>query len=189
MNGRFALFREYVRDWRTTGSVTPSSRYLVNAMVAPIDYGKARCIVELGAGNGCITRALLRRMRPDTELFAFETNRSLCEILERIEDERLHVINDSAEHIGRHIKTGGYRKADYIVSGLPLVSLPRNIGNSIVDEVQRNLKKEGAYVQFQYSLASKNDFRCRFGEVDIRFIPLNIPPAFVYTCRNHPNKA
>lgn len=185
MKSRLPFFRQFLHDWRTTGSVTPSSRFLVNTMVEPIDFTTARCIVELGAGEGCITRALLKRMHPDAKLFAFETNKELCAILQRIQDARLHVINDSAEHIGKHLRDHEQTKAEFIVSGLPLVALPKGRGTAIVDEVQRTLKDNGAYIQFQYSLSSKKDFRQRFGNVSIRFVPLNLPPAFVYVCSSH----
>jgi phospholipid N-methyltransferase len=41
------------------------------------------------------------------------------------------------------------------------------------------LKKGGYYVQLHYSLLAKKLYEKTFGNVDINFVLLNIPPAFV----------
>jgi len=38
--------------------------------VRGIDFAHARVIVEFGVGTGCVTREILRRMRPDARLVA-----------------------------------------------------------------------------------------------------------------------
>jgi len=178
---RLAFFKEFIKDRRTTGSVTPSSRFLVEKMVAPVQ--NARCVVELGGGNGCITKALLKRMEPDTKLFCFETNKRFSKILKRMKDKRLVVINDSAERIDFYLKKYNVKKADYVVSGLPLVALPGHVGEKIIDEVVTTLKPGGAYIQFQYSLTWYFRLKKRFSRVGLGFTPFNIPPAFVYICK------
>ena len=35
-------------------------------MLRPVDLTNARCVVELGPGNGCVTREILARLPPDT---------------------------------------------------------------------------------------------------------------------------
>ena len=44
------------------GSIVPSSRFLIKQLLEPINFGRARVIVEYGPGSGVITAELLRRM-------------------------------------------------------------------------------------------------------------------------------
>jgi len=174
---RIKFFMEYLKDFRTTGSVTPSSRFLAKKMIKNINFSHADCIVEFGAGTGVFTRTLLKRMNKDAVLLSFETNKDFCTLLKHIDDPRLQIINDSAEHIQKYIT-----KVDYIVSGLPLVSLPRTTITKIIDSIRTSLHSNGSYIQFQYSLKSYKEFKEKFNSVRINFTPLNLPPAVIYTC-------
>ena len=98
---------------RTTGAVVPSSRFLCQEMVEIIDYSKAKILIELGAGNGVITKHLLSRMAPDTQLIVFEVQPAFCEILRAIDDDRLIIIEDSAEHLHQYLEKYGFEKADW----------------------------------------------------------------------------
>jgi phospholipid N-methyltransferase len=70
----FLFFRNFFRHPRMLGSIIPSSRFLIKQLLQPIDWEKARVIVEYGPGVGGITAEILRRMRPDARLIAIEMN-------------------------------------------------------------------------------------------------------------------
>ena len=70
----FLFAKNFLRDPYMLGSIIPSSRHLVNAVLAPIDWSRARVIVEYGPGVGTFTAEILRRMRSDARLVAIETN-------------------------------------------------------------------------------------------------------------------
>lgn len=181
------VFLESVKNLKTVGTVAFSSKFLVKKMVAPINYRNARCIVELGTGNACITKGLLQKMNPQTQLFSFEINAKFYEMVKgQLNDRRLHLINDSAENLGTYIRQAGFEKADCIVSSLPLVSLPKEIEYNIVKAIIENLTPEGMFIQYSYSTVQLKKFETLFGEhnVKLKFAALNFPPAFVYICRN-----
>src|SRR5690242_10761538 len=46
------FFQEFVKSHGPTASVIPSSRHLASALLRPIDFSRARTIVELGPGTG-----------------------------------------------------------------------------------------------------------------------------------------
>src|ERR1700737_2908454 len=74
-SGQALLFaRNFLSHPRMLGSIVPSSRFLINHLLEPIDWAQARVIVEYGPGVGVITAEVLRRMGPDTMLIAIETN-------------------------------------------------------------------------------------------------------------------
>ena len=45
------FLKESLRDIRTIGTVTRSSKALCKAMIKPVDFDQARLIVELGVGR------------------------------------------------------------------------------------------------------------------------------------------
>src|SRR5258708_6626807 len=86
-------------------------------------WAQARVIVEYGPGVGSITTEILRRMRPDATLIAIETNPEFVRFLRSTEDERLHVVEDSAESVGQILRQHGHSKASYIISGIPFSTI------------------------------------------------------------------
>jgi phospholipid N-methyltransferase len=176
------FFKEGIRNLRTTGTITRSSRFLCREMIRPLDFEKAKIIVELGAGDGVITRHILSHMSKDATLISFEVNDKFCEILRNINDPRLVVAEDSAENILEHLKVHGFEQADYIISALPFLSLPKELGMNILRKSASVLREGGVFTQMQYSLFLKHIYESVFDKVSLRFVPLNVPPAFVFIC-------
>ena len=180
---RLSFIKESFKHMRTTGAVARSSKYLVREMMQPINFTRAKVIVELGAGDGVLTVELLNRMSPNALLLCFEINVEFCKILRgAIDDPRFILIEDSAEHLEKHLKTYGFKEADYIISAIPFSALPIDLVNSIVGNCHKALKNKGLYIQYHYTSFIQRIYRKFFGNVDIVFVPLNIPPAFVMIC-------
>ena len=180
---RIDFFVEGIRDLKKIGTITRSSRSLCKNMVKHVDFRKADLIVELGGGDGVITRFILDNMKPDAKLLVFEINPKFCEILRNIGDERLVVAEASAEELESYLQQLNATKVDSVISALPFVAMPKELGFDIVGKCHRFMKKGGRYVQVHYSLLSKKLYQGIFGNVDINFVPLNVPPAFVFCVR------
>jgi phospholipid N-methyltransferase len=181
-----SFLKESFRSIRTTGAVMRSSKWLVREMLQPIDFDKAEVVVELGAGSGAFTKELLSRMSPNSHLLSFEINPEFCKILRgTIADPRFILIEDSASALPEHLKNLGFGQADYIVSGIPFVTLPTELVHQIVTVSHKSLKKNGLYIQFHYSSLIQKMYQQFFGNVDVTLVPLNIPPAFVMVCRKN----
>jgi len=175
---------EFIKERRVVGAISPSSKFLMKKMVAPIDFQKADVIVELGPGNGVFTKGLLERMKQTTKLFSFELNTPFYEhINATIDDKRLTLINDTAEKIDEYLEQHGVGKVDYIVSSLPFTVIPKEIKLPILDKCVNQLKEDGMFIQFQYSLNAKKLLGSKFSKIKIDFSALNFPPAFVYKCK------
>ena len=179
---KITFFKESVRNIRTTGSVIRSSKYLCDGMLKPIDFSQARVIVELGAGDGVMTRQILAHMQPDATLLCFEINPIFCETLRKIEDPRFVLIEDSAEYLDNYLQKKNLPRADYVVSGIPFIALPNDLSYRIVRSAFKGLKIGGTYIQFHYATILKRMYQTIFGNLAIRFIALNFPPAFVMVC-------
>jgi len=178
------FLKESIKNLKTIGTLTPSSKFLCKGMVKHVDFDKAQLIVELGAGDGVITKHILENMRSDARLLVFEVNENFCNLLREIEDDRMILVEDSAENLAIHLKKAGASHIDYIVSAIPFVVLPDELSYSIVKECKKYLRKGGLFIQLHYSLLARKMYKAIFGNVDINIVPLNIPPAFVLVCEN-----
>ncbi|MBI2259935.1 MAG: methyltransferase domain-containing protein [Flavobacteriia bacterium] len=178
-----SFLKSFFADKKMVGSMTPSSKFLTQKMLKNVDFKKAKLIVELGPGTGVFTEKILENLSSDAHLMIFELNDGFFENLQkRIVDPRIIWVNDSAEKIHEYLQKNGFLFADYIISSIPLANLPKKITENILSDSYSCLKNQGKFIQFQYSLLSKKLIDNQFQTVHISFTPLNIPPAFVYTC-------
>jgi len=184
MNARlkFSDHVKLIRNIRTTGMVSPSSRRLIDRLLGPIDFESARCIVELGPGNGCITRRLLDVMHEDAILICLEVNNDFVAQLNAIADPRLKVYNACASSVPGILEEMGVGEVDHVVSSLPLAIMEKEVVSAVLQSVRENLRPGGHYLQYQYSLKNLDDIRPVFNNAKIRFTVRNMPPAFIYEC-------
>ena len=181
--GALSFFRESLRNLKTVGTITRSGNALCKGIIKPINFKEAKTIVELGAGDGVITRHILRRMQPDARLMVFEVNPAFCKQLRALQDPRLIVVEDSAEKLRDHLKVHAFGEVDAVVSAIPFVSLPKPLASSIVNTCLQVMKCGGTYCQVHYSLIMKKFYESIFGNIEVDFVPMNMPPAFVLSAR------
>ena len=177
--GTIDFFRTSIKHLKTVGTITRSSKFLCKDMIKHVDFSKARSIVELGAGDGVITKHILKAMHPDAKLLTFEILPKMFDQLNAIGDDRMYAIQDSAEKIGEYLEKHDMGEADFIISAIPFVAFPEELTYKILNECKTHLKKDGKYIQVHYSLLTKKIYQEIFGNVDVSFTPLNVPPAFV----------
>ena len=170
----------YVASPRRTGAVCPSSRFLAKKMTTAIGRKASDCgtIVELGAGTGAITSELVKAgYATESNLYCIEFDTSLCELLKQ-KFSSAKILNGSAENI-RELVGEDSKNITTIVSGLPLVSLPKECVNNIVAEVENTLPNGGRFIQFTYNLTRAPEslgFKS-MRHIGVSFVVLNIPPA------------
>jgi phospholipid N-methyltransferase len=172
-----------MRTMRTTGAIARSSKYLSREMLKSIQFNHAKVIVELGAGDGVFTHSILEKMSKDAVLFCFEINPEFHSILQKIDDPRFILINDSAEHLKKYLIQYQHKEVDYIISGIPFVALPAELSDRIIHVSRDALRKNGLFIQFHYSTLISRMYKRIFGNLHIQFVPLNLPPAFVMVCK------
>lgn len=137
-------------------------------------------IVELGPGTGVFTRELAHRY-PDHRLVAVEFNHQFAASL-RAKLPRVAVVEGCASQLQNHLRRLGIDPArvQAVVSGLPLLSLPRDLGDRIWGAIADTLPSGGRYVQFTYAQAP---WRTRqppgFHPAKARRVWVNFPPAVV----------
>lgn len=176
---RFKFFREGIRNIKTVGTVTRSSRFLCEKIIQHSDISRAKYIVELGAGDGVLTKRILDKMPSDCKLIAFEINDKFIELLNQIDDERLIVAGDTAENLPQYMKRHEIEQIDIIYSAIPFSVIPDKTAREIVNISKSCMKNSGEYLQIHYSLIEKKMYSDIFGNVKVYFQPFNFPPAFI----------
>jgi len=177
------FFKEAIKNIKTSGTVTPSSKYLTKKMLKAIDFDKAKVIVEYGAGNGVFTRKILQKITKDCIVLCFEVNEEFYKHLKTINDDRLFVYQESCEQIKRICKDHHLTEVDYIVSSLPLTNIPNEVSEIILKESYDILKEDGIFLQYQYSLSYHKKLKKIYPNVKLDFEVRNVPPAFIYNCK------
>lgn len=173
----------FVRHPHMLGSIIPSSRFLVDQVLEPIDWGRARVLVEYGPGVGTFTREILSRMRRDARLVAIETNRNFVRFLRKsLPDPRLHVVQDSAAEVQAVLTRLGLPAAAYIISGIPLGSMPEPVRADIVEKTRGALEPDGAFLVYQFTARVLPALERTFGDVRRSFERRNLPPAQLFVC-------
>ena len=192
-NSHSLFFVQSLQSLKVTASLFPSSRFLANALLRPIDFGRARVIVELGMGTGAITHEILRRLQPGGVLYGVDINKAfITHVRRKIHDSRFVPILGGAERLGLLLHQRGIERADAIVSSLGLSAMGPELRSNIVRQAADHLSGDGVLTQYQYLQINapgmrrfrERDFlRGYFRVVDSERVIWNLPPANVFTCR------
>ncbi|HEX2611947.1 MAG TPA: rRNA adenine N-6-methyltransferase family protein, partial [Gemmatimonadales bacterium] len=146
--------RNFLKHPKMLGSLIPSSRFLVNHLLAEVDWSRARVFLEYGPGVGTFTTEILRRMRPDAVLIAVETNSDFVRFLRgRVRDDRLHVVHGSAADADAALARLALTRADYVISGIPYTTMPPELRDLILRKTHAVLDPNGAFLVYQFTRA------------------------------------
>ena len=179
------MTKKFVRHGTSIASFAPSQRFLSRKIIAGIDYDKAKCIVELGAGTGPVTAQLLARAKPHTRVIVVELDPDFCVRLRR-KFPNADIVEGDAAKLEQLLSARGIATVDHVVSGLPLPSFPAPLRDSILASSAKVLTAEGTVRQLTNMPYIYWKFYKRyFAEVKFKFVPLNLPPAGVYVCRGY----
>lgn len=190
--GTTLFLRRWLRRPFAMGAVIPSGRLLAEAMArATVQAmeGRPGHVVELGAGTGEVTKALLAAGIPPARLALVERDPELASFLRRhFVDTR--IIEGDAARLPRLLAESGTAPISVVVSSLPLLSLPTEVVNGIVHGVFEALPRGAALVQFTYGPTPPVPRGLRQGlrltATCGRRIWRNVPPAVVWTFRRSP---
>ena len=174
------FFRNWLQNPLTVGAVAPSGRELARLMTAGLASG-AR-VVELGAGTGTLTQAILDRGVHASDLHVIEQNDEFAAIL-RSRFPSCAIVAGDAAHLDNHLR-GLRGSVDFVISGLPLLLFGAARKAQIVQQALTMLGSRGCIHQYTYGgrcsigrgLLARYGLRATLLGVAAR----NIPPAFVY---------
>jgi phospholipid N-methyltransferase len=175
------FLRAGLRKPRRLGAVAPSGRALAKLITSEIVADRGP-IIELGAGTGAFTRALLTRGVPEAKLVLVEADPHFARLLQK-RFPAAQVLAVQAQRL-RHLDPLQGRAAGAIVSGLPLLSMRRREVLGVLSGAFRRLRPDGAFYQFTYgprcpvpaAILKRLGLRAK----RVGWVLTNLPPATVY---------
>lgn len=187
--GTTLFLKRWLRNPFSMGAVVPSGRLLAQAMARATFAemrGREGHVIELGAGTGEVTKALLAVGIPAHRLALIEREPELSAFL-RSHFDGPRIVEGDAARLPKLLAEQGIGAVSAVVSSLPLLSLPADVVHGIVKGVFDALPRGGALVQFTYgpSQPVPRALTQELGLVGTRGprIWRNVPPAVVWTFR------
>jgi phospholipid N-methyltransferase len=175
------FFRGFIKHPVMVGSVIPSSKLLIDKMLAPVDWQNCKLFVEYGPGVGTFTQHILERLAPDATLLTIDTNSDFTHFLNgKFTDSRLQAVTGSAADVRQIMADRGFEEADFILSGLPFSTLPPGVGPKIAEQTAAALRTGGAFLVYQFSPKVRQFIAPHFKRIDKGFEWRNIPPATLF---------
>lgn len=173
------FFKGWIRNPLAMGAFAPSGKSLAKLMAK--DVGAGSRVIELGAGTGTVTAALLANGVAPSNLYVVERDPQFVKILER-RFPRCHVIAADALALALPFDAAG--AFDFVISGLPLLCFSPDKRYRALREALQLLKPHGRLHQFTYAgrCPVDRDLRAllRVDSVLLGIAALNLPPGFVY---------
>jgi phospholipid N-methyltransferase len=125
-------------------------------------------------------------MRPDALLVAIETNSEFVQFLRSaFPDQRLRVMEGSAESVDEFLRVLGHEQVNYIISGIPFSTIPADLRERILRKTSGALAPGGSFLVYQFSTRVLPDLQRVFHYVKRKFEPLNVLPAHLFFCQPH----
>ena len=149
--GTTSTYADFLRglwdDPKAVSAPTPSGRTLAHAIAAEVDPHTPGLVVELGAGTGTITSALIERGIREERLILFESVPAFHTLLSR-RFSRATVRGADAFRFDRDLPEGARIAA--VVSGIPLLNYPMA---ERICLIERALDRQGpgaTFIQLSY---------------------------------------
>lgn len=163
------------------GSAFPASHWLVDRMLAPIDWQRIQLFVEFGPGTGAFTRAVLARLSTSAVLLALDTSEAFVDHLRAsIDDPRFEAVCESAANVAAVLRERGLPSADCILSGLPFSTLERYEADRTMRASRAILASNGMFCAYQMRRTIKPLLETYIGPIHSAFEWRNIPPCHLY---------
>ena len=181
----WTFFRQWLKNPLGVAAISPSSKQLARQMMTQLPK-HCRRVIELGGGTGVFTQALIDYGIVPADLLVLELNEELHQHLVKQFPGSAVVCGDAGNlfEIAKAHGFSGEHRADAVISGLGLLSMPRAMQQSILQAAFDSLQPEGRFIQFTYGPANPVIREVVEAlELTARrasFTWWNVPPATVY---------
>ena len=161
------------------GSVVPSSPALCRRVMQQVRRGADEWVLELGAGTGVVSHALLAGGVPPERVTVLEIVPDMADHL-RAKLPGVEVIEGDARALPKLIPRGRHGRIGTVICGIPMVLLPVAEQRRFIAAIEAVAPGRG-FLHYSYCATSPLPHR-KHGLVAKReaWTPLNIPPASVW---------
>lgn len=173
------FFKRVLANPRQVGYLVPSSPFLTRMTAGMVDFSRALTIVELGPGEGCHSRRLLRRLRADARLVLVELDTQFAShlVAQFAHDPRVVVLQGNALDLASLLEAERIAQPDYIISGIPFTIMERGLRDSLIASIAGVMGPTSRFITYQATpQLGENGW---FTLMRKRHCLLNLPPLFV----------
>lgn len=173
------FFRRWLKEPKQLGTLAPISKKLARSAARLMHDPACLKVVEIGAGTGRLTRALIAEGVKHENLTAVELDESFCSFL-RASMPKINVIHGDACELPSLLGQDLVNSVDIVYSVIPLMYLPLEVREKILTQALAVLKPGGKFYHVCYTPISP--FRKNKAIKSKRLISswLNVPPGFVW---------
>lgn len=176
------FFRRWLRNPLQMGSIIPSSPALCRRIAAAVERGPDEYVLELGAGTGVISRALLAAGVPANKLVVVEIVPEMAEFL-RESLPGVNVICGDAFDLKGALPAHMQGQIGTAICGIPLVLLPLERQEAFRDAVEAVAPGRG-FLLYTYCATSPLPYgKLGMAARRMAFTLANFPPASVWRYR------
>jgi phosphatidylethanolamine/phosphatidyl-N-methylethanolamine N-methyltransferase len=142
-------------------------------------------VLELGAGTGAVTAALIDTGCPVDQIVVVERDRELCRSLER-RFSGLRVLHGNALRLDEILAGAGVPSVRVVLSGLPMRAVAPDAAARCYSEAFRVMPAGGVIIQYTYGFRPPVDPDEAALDVDVAFVGRewrNVPPMAIWSYR------
>ncbi|CAN5860084.1 hypothetical protein BH20ACI4_BH20ACI4_14520 [soil metagenome] len=189
MKENIEFLQAFIKNPLKVGAITPSSPELAREMLRGIEPNEQNIILELGVGTGAITKFIADIVPDEKSYLGVEIDRKLVNSL-NVKFPRMTILPGNACELEKLHKKSNLGKVSYIISCLPFVSIPNDIGEKILSEIEKFMEQGCMFRTIQYAhgfympsaIKLREFMRKRYGKsYKSPLIVKNVPPAYVLT--------
>ena len=140
MKENIEFLQAFIKNPLKVGAITPSSPELAREMLKGISPDEKNIILELGVGTGAITKLVGEIVPDENSYLGIELDRNLVNSL-NIKFPDLNIQRGNACELDKIHKKSGLGKVSYIICCLPFVSMPNDVGEKILSEIEKFMEK------------------------------------------------
>jgi len=162
-------------------------------MLEGITPNENNIVIELGVGTGAITKFLQQKIPNNESYLGIELDENLVKTLKMRYAALKIVCGSACEMVSIH-ENSGLGKVGAIICCIPFVSLPNEVGEQILLQIDKFMEKGGCtFRTFQYAhgyympsaIKLREFMRNRYGiSKRSALIVKNVPPAYTLTWEN-----
>jgi phosphatidylethanolamine/phosphatidyl-N-methylethanolamine N-methyltransferase len=173
------FFRRWLANPLQMGSIIPSSRTLCARIARHVEVAADEYVLELGAGTGVVTKAMLDRGIPPERIIVVEIVPEMAEHLRQVLPG-VNVICGDAFAVKDSLRPEWIHKIGTAICGIPLVMLPLAQQQAFVDAVEAVAPGKG-FLLLTYCITSPLPYRkLGLDATRLEWVPMNFPPASVW---------
>lgn len=178
------FFKGWQRDKKGVGALLPTSSITARRMASVIDTSSGLPVLELGAGTGVITKAILERGVPPRNLVSLEYASHFYDLLRRRFPE-VDIRNGDVFDLDTVLDERRDQAFDCVISAVPMLSFPLERRIALMGNLLSRIPRGRPVIQITHGPMSPLPAMPELYTIShFDFVVRNLPPAQLWLYRS-----